>query len=281
MRRPAAVSGTYGNRPSQGIMNLDGAIPLSWPQDTAGVFSRDPQQWTKFARAWYGDAGLHEGPNITGLSPLVVPFGNNGTGFPKHIIIPDEYFPLPNPSAQSIVNTFLSKVNDLFGINENHINLTSTVANASMDFSDAGPASELDNWTGLGYATDVLNTWSQRVAVAEPLVSAWAQLYNGRFPPIDPEWRESWTEPSARAINETTYEVALALRRAGVSWFESNLLYETEESCSESIMLCDIGTGGLPSFRERDLNDRSNASFLAVVPPGAAIACANICPYFG
>ncbi|KAK0823370.1 hypothetical protein LTS02_018418, partial [Friedmanniomyces endolithicus] len=46
-------------------------------------------------------------------------------------------------------------------------------------------------------------------------------------------------------------------------------------------MLYDIGTGGLPSYREQNLNNNPNASFLAEKPPGAAITGASICPLYG
>lgn len=46
-------------------------------------------------------------------------------------------------------------------------------------------------------------------------------------------------------------------------------------------MLYDIGTGGLPSYREEGLNNNPNASFLAITPEGAAITGANICPLYG
>jgi len=69
VRVPAAASGTYGyglflpcivpsltwtpsNRPSQGLMTMDGALPLSEALDTAGVFSRNPIKWIIFAKAW-------------------------------------------------------------------------------------------------------------------------------------------------------------------------------------------------------------------------------------
>jgi Asp-tRNA(Asn)/Glu-tRNA(Gln) amidotransferase A subunit family amidase len=42
MRRPAAVSGVYGQRPSQGAISLERVLPLGGATDTAGVFSRDP-----------------------------------------------------------------------------------------------------------------------------------------------------------------------------------------------------------------------------------------------
>ena len=70
-------------------------------------------------------------------------------------------------------------------------------------------------------------------------------------------------------------------KNTAVEWYEKELQYSTPESCSESVMLYDIGTGGLPSYRERELNDSPYASYLAVTPPTAKITGAGICPIFG
>lgn len=35
-------------------------------------------------------------------------------------------------------------------------------------------------------ATSLLNTYTQWVEVAEPLISTWSSLYNGRFHPLTP-----------------------------------------------------------------------------------------------
>lgn len=66
-----------------------------------------------------------------------------------------------------------------------------------------------------------------------------------------------------------------------MEWYETHLQYSTPQSCSESVMLYDIGTGGLPSYREEDLNNSPNASFLAVLPTGAVVTGASICPIYG
>lgn len=58
MRRPAAVAGVYGNRPSHDIISLEGVVPLVLRQDTLGIFSRDAVLWNKAAHAWYADSPL-------------------------------------------------------------------------------------------------------------------------------------------------------------------------------------------------------------------------------
>ncbi|KFA53329.1 hypothetical protein S40293_06659 [Stachybotrys chartarum IBT 40293] len=269
MRRPAAVSGTYGNRPSQGMISLERAVPLSWSQDTAGVFGRDPLQWVKFSKAWYTPE-LHQEPNITGLSPLVVPDNDK---YPKRIRYLTDYLPLANPAAEQILQGVLDQMTALFNMTVEPMNLTSTVAAA--DIYDDKPAN-VSNWSWRGSRG---NSYDQYTSVVRPLKTAWAALTGGRFPPVDPQWR-SFVRMNDSQLNIDEYNAGLRLKNTTVSWFEREMLYETEESCSESMYICDIGTGGLPSFREEDLNQGVNASFLAVRPPNAAITCANICPTF-
>ncbi|OQO13280.1 hypothetical protein B0A48_01508 [Cryoendolithus antarcticus] len=96
LRRPTAVSGTYGQRPSQGLMSLEGVMPLGGATDTAGIFCRDPVKWSRFSKAWYTPS-LFQSSNITGLSALEVP---DNRGFPKTILYPTDYLPLNNSAAQ-------------------------------------------------------------------------------------------------------------------------------------------------------------------------------------
>ncbi|KAF1971734.1 amidase signature enzyme [Bimuria novae-zelandiae CBS 107.79] len=73
MRRPAAVSGTYCQRPSQGMISLERVLPLGGASDTAGVFSRDPYKWIKFAKNWYSPS-LHQDASITAAEPILQDF---------------------------------------------------------------------------------------------------------------------------------------------------------------------------------------------------------------
>ncbi len=81
--------------------------------------------------------------------------------------------------------------------------------------------------------------------------------------------------------NAVTYQTALQEKNVAVEWYEQNLQFSTAESCSESVMLYDIGPGGLPSFREQILNESPAASYLAIRPKTAKITGANICPIYG
>ncbi|KAF2708346.1 amidase family protein [Pleomassaria siparia CBS 279.74] len=269
MRRPAAVSGTYGQRPSQGMISLERVLPLGGATDTAGVFSRDPYKWIKFAKAWYS-ASLHQNVSVTGLSPLVVP---DTDAFPKTILYPIDYLPLNNSAAEPILQEFIGNLARIFNMTVKEFNFTATIQN----FTD--PVAS--NLTTLIAATTVINTWSAWDVIGRRLVSTWASLFEGRFPPIDPARRPGWRAFNESRTNLAAYVEAQAMKNVGVEWYEKELQYSTPESCSESVMLYDIGTGGLPSFREQGLNDSPDASYLAVLPKTAKITGANICPIFG
>ncbi|RMZ74417.1 amidase family [Pyrenophora seminiperda CCB06] len=269
MRRPAAVAGVYGQRPSQGMMTLERVIPLGAATDTAGVFSRDPYKWIKFAKNWYTPL-LHQSSSITGLSPLVVP---DDTAFPKTILYPTDYLPLNNSAAEPILQSFITNMSRIFNMTVHEFNFTATVQNWSDPIAS--------NLTTLNAATGVINTWTAWQVVGKPLITAWKTLFDGRFPPIDPARRPGWANFNESQTNQAAYDAAVQTKATGVQWYEEKLQYSTPSSCSESIMLYDIGTGGLPSFREKELNDSPEASYLAVLPPTAQITGANICPIFG
>ncbi|KAI1634585.1 amidase family protein [Biscogniauxia mediterranea] len=269
MRRPAAVSGTFGNRPSQGLMTLKNVLPLGAATDTAGVFSRNVHDWVHFAKNWYVPE-LHEDPSITGLSPLQAP---DSYAFPKRILYLTDYLPLANPAAEAILQSFIRNMSEAFDMSVENLNLTALVGNTTDD---------VPKYDALNNATNILNSMTQYQEVGKPLISAWAARYEGRFPPIDRARRDGWARYNESYYTAALYASALATKRAAVEWFEAAVLAQTAESCSEAVMLWDIGTGGRPSYRERELNVwPATTAFLAVTPPGAGISGASLCPIYG
>jgi Asp-tRNA(Asn)/Glu-tRNA(Gln) amidotransferase A subunit family amidase len=265
MRRPAAVSGTYGNRPSQGMITLDQVLPLGDATDTAGVFSRNVHDWVHFAKNWYAPE-LHQSTNITGLTPLDTP---DTTLFPKRVQYLTDYLPLANPAAEAILQTFLGQLTSVFNMTMEKVAFSSIVNGTNPTIKQ------------LNSAIGVIDTVSQYQVIGKPLMDAWAALYDGRYPPVDAAHR-SWNTLNTTLYSQATYDAALATKRKGVDWFEKEVLFSTAESCSESVMVWDIGTGGLPSFREEDLvTNNTAAAFLATVPARAVVSGASICPIFG
>lgn len=250
-------------------MSLERVMPLGFATDTAGVFSRDPYKWIKFSKAWYSPS-LHQDVSITGVSPLEVPDSN---AFPKTILYPNDYLPLNNSAAEPMLREFIGHMARIFDMKVKEINFTTTVQNWTDPVAS--------NFTTLSAATGVINTWSAWTVVGKPLITAWKRLFNGRLPPIDPARRPGWVAFNESLTNQVAYDAALVTKNKGVEWYEKELQYSTPESCSESVMLYDIGTGGLPSYREREMNESPDASYLAILPKTAKITGANICPIFG
>ncbi|KAI7153411.1 hypothetical protein KC349_g8396 [Hortaea werneckii] len=273
MRRPAAVSGTYGQRPSQGMMILEGVIPLGGATDTAGVFSRDPKKWASFSRHWY-TPDLHQNSTTTGLSELVVPQASS-SGFPKTLLYPEDYLPLNNSAAQPILDRFIEDLAGLFGMEVHRFNFTATVQNAT-DPVVADLSSRNDD------VLNIIDYHPQWEEIGQPLIEAWGELFEGRFPPIDPAYRGPWSTWNTTSVSSLAeYERAVERKRRSVEWYEENLQFSTPGLCSESLMLYDIGMGGLPFYREEKLNNNEDASFLAVTPDGTVTAGANLCPIYG
>jgi hypothetical protein len=53
IRGPSSSQGTFGNRPSHGLVSLDNVMPLSPALDTAGFLTRDPALWDAANAALY------------------------------------------------------------------------------------------------------------------------------------------------------------------------------------------------------------------------------------
>lgn len=252
------------------MISLERALPLGAATDTAGVFARDPYKWVKFSKAWYTPE-LYQSPNITGLRPLTVEDTND---FPTTIISPTEYLPLANPAAEEVLQNFITKLEGIFGMSTIRLNFTATVQN----LTDPRINDLADLTSG---ALGIINRYTQYTEVAEPLISTWADLYDGRFPPIDPARRNSWRSYNTSIYNADTYAAALERKNLAVEWWEREIQPSTPESCSSTLFLHDIGTGGLPSYREEELNESDEAEFLAVLPEGAAITPAGLSPLYG
>ncbi|KAF4916367.1 Amidase 1 [Colletotrichum viniferum] len=257
MRQPAAFAGVYGNRPSQGIIDLTGAMPISYGTDTAGVFARDPRDWVQFAKVWY-DPALHQGSDLNDLPELEVP---DARSFPKRILYPTDRLPLRNPAAEVVLQSFLDQVTQTMGLSIENVNITEKVESVTGRVYD-------------GILTDLRTLWTytQLKAVATPLLD----YFSPKFPALDQPFRSSWWN---RTLDAKEHTEALQRRHDDSEAWHSEVLFSTEDSCSESILIYDIGTGGLPSFREAYLNDSPGAALPDAT--GSKEAGSILASYFG
>lgn len=71
IRVPASYCGVYGYRPSHGLFDLTGCLPLAPSMDTAGWLTRDLETLTSIFRAFFEESDPHPPPPLAG--PLLVP----------------------------------------------------------------------------------------------------------------------------------------------------------------------------------------------------------------
>ncbi|EXL91261.1 hypothetical protein FOIG_15541 [Fusarium odoratissimum NRRL 54006] len=231
---------------------MDNIITNACSTDTAGVFARDPVAWAKFAKAWY-DPSLHQDTSINGLPSLSVP---DAQTFPNRLLYPVDHLPMQNPAAEAILQKFLDDVTDAVGITVDKINLTQTIEKTV----DRPLQGMLDDLT-------VLWTHNLITERAEPLTSnpSINELYRSFF-------RNAFTDDSS-------YKSAMENRTRDAALWHKQVLFSTNSSCSEFILLYDIGTSGLPSFREEGLNDSSGAA--SPVDPRGPESVSTVSSYFG
>ncbi|EIW70951.1 hypothetical protein TREMEDRAFT_61469 [Tremella mesenterica DSM 1558] len=250
VRLPAALLGLYGNRPSTGALSLDKVTALSSYSDTAGLFSRLPTQFTSNLRAW-----LHNSPlNFQTYKSL-----------PKKIYYPTDYLPHGSPEARMIVEDFLTRMETVLGMERVPLDFATEAAKVGYDQQGFGDLRK-------AYLT--VSRWWQWNHVGKQFVEKYGELNGGRYPPLDPKSRDAWV--LGRTLTLEDYEGAVKQLREFARWFSEGILGKDDESGSRGIFVYDIGTGGLPNYREATLNDGVNA-ITPLLSPGSIASSAG-CP---
>ncbi|KAF4124180.1 Amidase [Geosmithia morbida] len=268
VRRPAAVSGIYGHRPSQGLMSTTGVMPISYSTDTLGIFSRDPYKLASVNKLWY-KAYLHQNESTTHLPAIREPSPDT-TAFPRKLLYAVDFLPMKNPDAQVILDKFLKDLTVAFNITMVDFNFSQTLEEMNVPGAN--------NMTNFLSTLSTMFTYDQEVSVATPFLDEYAAKFKGAFPPLDKQHRAYFHDKDAYVTSETHTQALQARRKAFDVW-DDRILHGNDETCSETMIVYDIGFKGLPSFREYSLNQDDGAAFL--VETGTAGAGGNICPFFG
>ncbi|ESK94093.1 amidase family protein [Moniliophthora roreri MCA 2997] len=241
VRKPASLVGAYGIRPSFGSMDLRGVVPLSEHMDTVGIFARDPNLFVEVAKQWYND------------SPISL--GNEFIRFPSRVLVPVDHFPVKSPEAQSINDVFMD-----FLVKE--LNFTRVSINITKKLSPQFPQGQFRAFQTLSNQLSEYHSWTK---VGKPLTS-WYRSRFGRDPDLDPMPRIMF----ARALNHSAedYDGATSYKERFTAYINDELFKFNAISCSDSILIYDAGTGGLPSYRVEDFNALEGASEVTLVRPG-------------
>ncbi|KAL2062537.1 hypothetical protein VTL71DRAFT_6803 [Oculimacula yallundae] len=223
IRGPSGVNGCYGNRPSTGLVSLDNTMPLSPDMDTAGFLVRDPLLWHAAAKALYKDS-----------------INSNFTSFPKKIITTG--FPTSATSeAGTILLDFLAKLTTF-------LNATTSTLDVNSLWSTTRPVEAggdtLSQFMGTVYP--ILISQQQYKLFTLPFYSDYAAAHDGRRPFINPVPLTRWAY--GQTFPATAEAEALANKTVFTNWWKGNVVLESRESCSESILLYP-GASGSPNYR--------------------------------
>ncbi|KAF9458005.1 amidase signature domain-containing protein [Collybia nuda] len=233
VRKPAALVGAYGMRPTHGSMDLSGVVPLSEEMDTAGFFARDPRLFSEIGTRWFAE------------SPVRIK--RTTIRFPRKLIYPTDHFPVRHPDAQKIYDSFVSSL-------EKHLKMTKV----PMDFTEAlRPYLPNGNFTEFQLYSNTLAEYRSWHSVGKPLVEKYRRLFN-KAPKFDPKTRQMFKR--ARNLTESEFDEAVALRRQFKEDVAKELIKADTKSCSESVFIYDAGTGGHPSYRGKKYNQLPGAT---------------------
>lgn len=107
MRGPAGANGLFGNRPTVGAVDLDHVIPLCSGLDTAGVFARSAELWSRVVHAWYQDFDAYH-------------------SYPKTIWYPEASFmpeAINNSHTSALIEKFVADVEVFLGTTRTRVDL--------------------------------------------------------------------------------------------------------------------------------------------------------------
>lgn len=214
IRGPSQVQGLFGNRPSHGLVDLTGVMPLAPELDTAGFLCRDPAIWKAAGIALYADLPFYDSypPSIQTI------------GFPTSA----------TSEVSTILLSFLTQLQTFLSAKTTTLNLTSSWA-ASKPASVSASLPVLLNLT-----YPVIIAKEQTRLVRDPFYAAYAAVHDGRRPFVDPaplvRWAYGDSQPDSALTEAQTNKTIF------MDWFSSNILRNDSTTCSDSLLLY---TGGL------------------------------------
>ncbi|KAL8695523.1 MAG: hypothetical protein Q9224_003393, partial [Gallowayella concinna] len=223
IRGPSQVQGLFGNRPTHGLVELTGVMPLAPELDTAGFLCRDPTIWKAAGIALY--------PNLTLYTTY--PRTIQTLGFPT----------TPTTEASRFALSFLSKLQSfLHAQPPTALNLTT--AWASSKPASAPPS--IPTLLNLTYA--ILISKQQTRLVRDPFFAAYATVHDNRKPYIDPSPLIRWT--FGDTFPPSTLQEAQTNKTIFMDWFNTQILKPHNQTCSESLLLYTSTANASSSYRD-------------------------------
>ncbi|KAF4345754.1 glutamyl-tRNA(Gln) amidotransferase subunit A [Fusarium beomiforme] len=238
IRGPAVQNAVHGNRPTQGAVNLIGALPLSSAMDTSGIIARDPVTLSKFTRALY--AGTIK--EYSGMPSKVLFDGSSQQTLSN--------LRSNNAKAAEAVASFMSSLETLLSANAAVFSIDSAWSKSTPKaFGDLA----LSNIVGNVYMN--LTTYEQWTEFGKGYVEEYMSLHNGAFPHMVPEIREGWQKANS-TMTEDTHEDDLASKKGVEEWVKSEFLTADNKTCSNAVYV--YLSVSYPSYKPDVSQDGSN-----------------------
>lgn len=220
VRGPALFNGVHGNRPTQGAVGLEGALPLSYSMDTAGTLARDPQVWSRVNRVLYS--------NLTDdyiSYPTVVLIDSQSTDLLEQL---EEEYPEVHASAQGFIDAVAA-------------HLSAEVNTISIDsiWNETGPSDLVEQGSLESIIQGVylnLTFYEQWTELGKPFVEKYMAVNEGRYPYITPLIRRFWQYTEA-TMSAALHNLVLGIKGQLEDWAHSEVFPPDGETCSGSVLL--------------------------------------------
>jgi len=225
IRGPALANGIFGNRPSQGSVDLTGVLPLSTSMDTSGTFCRDPELWADVNKALYGGYSV-DYPSL----PRNVYITGFGVGSLQE---------LRNSTTHgAIAYQFLQGISNLLGSNVTGASLDiawngSLPSNSSTGNSSSITSKPLSSIVSSLYTN--LTSYEQWIFFGQPYLSRYQGTHNGELPYMTAQIYRGWMNARQR-ITSQTYQSDLKLKQT-IESFADWLFPPDSQSCTDSILI--------------------------------------------
>lgn len=220
IRNPSQVQGLFGNRPTWGMVPLDGVMPMAPQLDTAGFLTRHPDIWVAASKVLYRD-------NVT--------LSHN---YPSKIQTIG--WPTTNSSeANGLLLSFLDKLTTF-------LNATTTSLNLTEQWREAHPTNVTSSLTDLLNITYPILIGQQTSSVRDPFYAEYSAANSGRLPVINPVPLARWSW--AASFPPSTIVDAIANKTTFGNWIKDTVFTADNQTCSDSLGIY-VGNSGTTKYR--------------------------------
>lgn len=233
VRAPAGVNGAFGNRPSQGAIDLTGVLPLSPEMDTSAYLATDARAFAEFGKAYYGgNSTLSSYSSFPGkLLYMVDPDESVDTPSPG-------FFPLNNPEAAVIYEEFVSAFEGFLGVKREIVDF---YARFQARFGVLPPEYIGPAWT-------LLTAYEQWQLVGRQFTLDYAAANGGDTPFVDPPVRANW-DYAIHNLTEANRTHYLERKQRFVEFISTEFMARnSSSSCSNALTVFPL-TSGSPSYK--------------------------------